>query len=122
MPERQITDNTTVAFKILHRMRNKRTGKKGQMAVKHDISKAYDRVEWNFLWQMMIRLDFDEWWVKLAMETVCTAKYSILINREPKGFVQPLRGIKHGDLLSPYLFLLCAKGLSRMMRKATETC
>ena len=45
VPNRLITDNTTVAFKILHRMRNKRRGKKGQMAIKLDISKAYDCVE-----------------------------------------------------------------------------
>lgn len=91
------------------------------MAVKLDISKAYDRVEWNFLRQMMIRLGFDERWVDLAMETVRTSTYSILINGEPKGFVQPSRGIKKGDPLSPYLFLLCAEGLSGMMKKALET-
>ena len=43
---------------------------------------------------MMIKLGFDGRWVNLAMETVCTASYSILINGEPKGFVQPSRGIK----------------------------
>ena len=73
VPGRQITDNIFVAFEILHRMRNKGTGKKGQMAVKLDISKAYNRVEWNFLCQMMIRLGFDERWVDLAMETVRTS-------------------------------------------------
>ena len=82
---RQITDNTSVAFDILHRMRNKRTRKKGLMAVKLDISKAYDRVEWNFLRQMMVRLGFDERWVELTLEIVRKAKYSILINGEPKG-------------------------------------
>ena len=45
MPNKLITDNTTVAFELLHRMRNRRRGKKGHMAVKLDISKAYDRVE-----------------------------------------------------------------------------
>ena len=45
VPNRLIIDNTTIAFEILHMMRNKRTGKKGQMAIKLDISKAYDRVE-----------------------------------------------------------------------------
>ncbi|XP_075645853.1 uncharacterized protein LOC142617037 [Castanea sativa] len=61
------------------------------MAVKLDISKAYDQVEWNFLCQMMIRLGFDERWVELAMEIVRIATYSILINGEPKDFVQPSR-------------------------------
>ena len=85
VPGRQITDNTFVAFEILHRMRNKRTRKKGLMDVKLDISKAYDRVEWNFLRQMMIRLGFDERWVELALEIVRTTTYSILINGELKG-------------------------------------
>ena len=49
VPNRLIIDNTTVAYEILHRMRNRRGGKVGQMAVKLDISKAYDRAEWSFL-------------------------------------------------------------------------
>ena len=56
VPNRLITDNTTVAFKVLHKMRNKRTRKKGHMAIKLDISKAYDRVEWAFLQQIMLKL------------------------------------------------------------------
>ena len=45
IPDRFITDNTTVAFEMLHCMRSRRKGKTGHMAVKLDISKAYDRVE-----------------------------------------------------------------------------
>ena len=45
VPSRQVTDNTTVTFKVLHRMRNKRKGKKWQMAIKLEISKGYDRVK-----------------------------------------------------------------------------
>ena len=49
IPNQLITDNNTIAFEVLHKMRNKRARKKGQMAIKLDISKPYDRVEWGFL-------------------------------------------------------------------------
>ena len=55
------------------------------------------------------------------METVHTASYSILINGEPKGYITPSRGIKQGDPLSPYLFLLCVDGLSSLIRKTAES-
>ena len=90
------------------------------MAVKLDISKAYNKVEWEFLRRIMLKTGIPNQWVHLAMETVCTASYSILINGEPTGFITPSRGIKQGDPLSPYLFLLCAKGLSSLIRRAIE--
>ena len=76
---RQIIDNTTITFEVLHRIRNKRKGKKRQMAIKLDISKAYDCVEWEFLRQIMIKIGLDERWARLAMQTVCTESYSILV-------------------------------------------
>ena len=91
------------------------------MAVKLDISKAYDRMEWEFLRWIMLKIGLPEEWVNMAMETVRTTSYSVLINGEPKGFITPTRGIKQGDHLSPFLFLLCAKGLSSLIRKATES-
>ena len=66
------------------------------MAIKLDISKAYDRVEWDFLRKIMLKLGFDDRWVHLAMETVHTAMYSMLINGEPKSYISPFGGIKQG--------------------------
>ena len=54
------------------------------------------------------------------METVHTATYSVLINGESNGYMNPSRGIKQGDPLSPYLFLLFAEGLSSLIKKAME--
>ena len=83
--------------------------------VKLDISKAYNRVEWLFLRNMMTKLGFNDTWIRLAIETVCIASYSILINGEPHSLVKPTLGIKQGDPLSPYLFLFCGEGLSAML-------
>ena len=120
VPDRLITNNTTVAFEVLHKMRNRRKGKKAQMAVKLDISKAYDRMEWCFLERIMAKLGLNERLIHLAKEIVTTASYSVLINGEPRGHIKPSKGIKQDDPLSPYLFIMCAEGLSAMLRRAGE--
>ena len=68
----------------------------------------------------MLKIGLPVQWVDMAMEIVQTATYSVLINGEPRGHITPTREIKQVDPLSPYLFLLCAEGLSSMLRKATK--
>ena len=64
--DRLIFDNNYVAYKMLHKLRNRRKGKIEHMAVKLDISKAYDQVEWDFLRKIMLKLGFNERWVHMA--------------------------------------------------------
>lgn len=82
------------------------------MGVKLDMNKAYDRVEWAFLEVVMAKMGFHENWIKLAMSCVTTATYSMIVNGNPVGKFSPSRGIRQGDPISPYLFLLCAENLS----------
>ena len=68
----------------------------------------------------MRKMGFCDRWLKLIHECISTVSYSILVNGEPKGEIFPSRGIRQGDLLSPYLFLLCLEGLNRMIQKAAR--
>ena len=66
---------------------------------------------------MMLKLGFPEKWIKWVMEYVRSPSYSIMINGKPYDHLQPSRGIRHGDPLSPYLFLLCTEGFTTLFKK-----
>ena len=99
-------------------MHIRKKGKTGSLALKLDVSKAYDRVEWLFLPGVMQKLGFPKKWIKRVMTCVTTTSFSILLNGKPYGNVLPSRGIRQGDPLSPYLFLLCAEGFTSLLAKA----
>lgn len=113
---RQISDNVLVGYECINAMRNKRRGKTGYVAIKIDMSKAYDRVEWVFLEVVMRRMNFRESWIQKIMNCISSINYLILINGKPQASFKPSRGIRQGDPLSPYMFLLCAEGLSTFFK------
>ena len=87
------------------------------MALKLDMSKAYDHVEWAFLEKIMRKLGFNEKWVTFMMLCVSIVSYLVMINGAPKGYIHLTRGIRQGDPISPFLFLLCTKGLYGLFTK-----
>ena len=93
LPERLITDNVLIAFELMHYLDHKKSGKYGFMAIKLDMSKAYDRVEWNFIEMVMRRLGFHEIWIGWVMKCIITVTYSVLINGEAHGRISPTRGL-----------------------------
>jgi hypothetical protein len=95
-------------------------GKEGYMVIKLDMSKAYDRVEWNFLEAVMKKLGFDDKWVGLIMMCVTTANYAVMVNGNLVGRITPTREIRQGDPISPYLFLFCAEALSSLLVHADQ--
>ena len=101
-------------------MKNQKSTKSGFMALKLDMSKAYDRVEWLYLQKNMEKMGFCQQWIQLVMNCISTTSYSILVNGEPKGNIRPSRGIRQGDPLSPYLSLICSEWLNRQIQKATR--
>ena len=109
-----------MAFETMHCIDQKRKGKEAMMAVKLDMSKAYDWVEWPYLEASLRKMGFHEKWITLMMMCVKTVSYSVLINGEPKGKIVPSRGLWQGDPIFPYLFLLCVEGFSAMLKKEEE--
>lgn len=118
---RSITDNILVAFEILHSMKRNTARKKRDVALRIDISKAYDRIDWGFLQNMMFRLGFSEQWISVIMLGVRTVGYSVLVNSKSVGPIHPQRGLRHGCPLSLYLCIICAQGLSCLIDQAVSS-
>ncbi|KAL5565874.1 hypothetical protein UlMin_029038 [Ulmus minor] len=114
IPGRLISDNAIIGFECLHAIKRQKT-KKIFLALKLDMAKAYDRVEWGFIYKIMNKLGFSEVWTNKIMACISSVSYSFQFNGQRVGHLIPSRGLRQGDPLSPYLFLLCGEGLSSLL-------
>lgn len=118
VPRRLITDNVLVAFEINHFMKCRTRGRKQYMALKLDVSKAHDRIEWIFLRRVLLRFGFAASLVNCIMMCVSTVSYSFLLNGKQFEALQPTRGLCQGDPLSLYLFICCVEAFIGMVEGA----
>ena len=90
------------------------------MICKLDIEKAYDTINWEFLFQVMGKMGFGVRWMSWIKWCISTASFSVLVNGSPTGFFPSSRGLRQGDPLSPYLFVIGMETLSCLLNRATD--
>lgn len=108
------TDNIIVVQEVVHSMRRKK-GKKGWMLLKLDLEKAYDRIRWDFLEDTLLAAKLPEAWRRWIMKCVKRPSMNVLWNGEKSEVFTPARGLRQGDPLSPYLFIMCMERLCHLI-------
>lgn len=116
---RFITENTAVARELIHSMA-KRSGQKGYMMIKLDMEKAYDRMNWDFIREVLSLQGAKEPLLGWIMKCIQIKKMNIMINGTQQGSFTPQCGLRQGDPLSPALFIIADDILSHLILKAAE--
>lgn len=115
---RLISDNLLIAHEMVHGLKTNPNCKGDYIAIKTDMSKAYDRVEWDFLEVLFQRMGFDSKWIQWIMMCIRSVTYIVLLNGQAYGRITPERGIRQGDPLPLFLFILCGEALVHVMNRA----
>jgi hypothetical protein len=120
VPGRLITENAIIAFECIHAIQRGTWDREEFCAYKLDLSKAYDRVDWGFLKSLLVKLGFQSKWVQWIMTCVSSVRYTVRFNGVSLAPFAPSRGLRQGDLLSPYIFLLVDDGLSVLLKRLEQ--
>jgi len=95
-----------------------RRGGRSGLCLKVDFEKAYDSVSWVFLYDMPHRMGFHNKWISWIRGCMESATVSVLINGSPTEEFKPSRGLRQGDPLAPFLFVVVVEGLTGLVRQA----
>jgi len=112
---RQILNNIIQAHEVVHSLKN---NKQAGMIIQLDLVKAYDKLSWSYIRDVLKVYGFDHNWIRWVMALVTSASFSILLNGSPSRTFWPLRGLRKGDPLSPFLFILMMEGLGKAINAA----
>ena len=117
---RNISDNILIAHELFDMLRKMEKRKKFYGALKIDISKAYDRVDWKFLKAILVAMNFSSRWVRWILECVTTIQYTILVNGRITQSFKPNRGLRQGIRMPLSISTLLTEGLVVIMFKIKD--
>ena len=117
VPGRSILDGISIIQETIH---SALKNKDACMLLKLDIQKAYDKVDWRFLCKTLEAFGFSKQWINIIFQCISTPKISILINGTLEGFFNISRGIRQGDPISPFLFIIMAEAFGRAIKAAQK--
>ena len=114
---RQILDASLISNEVIDSWQKR--GEKG-LICKLDIKKANDSINWQFLLKVLQKMGFGPKWLGWMRSYKSTTKFSVLVNGVPTGFFSSSKGLRQGDPLSPYLFVMGMEVLSVLITRAVE--
>ncbi|VFQ82564.1 unnamed protein product [Cuscuta campestris] len=116
---RGIEEHILLSNEYMHNLDSKTRG--GNVMIKLDMAKAFDKMSWNYLEAILKAFGFNENCTALLLQNLKSTYMSILVNGRPAGFFKIKRGVKQGDPLSPLLFIIGSEGFSRSLKHAISS-
>lgn len=118
-PQRQITNNIIICHEMIHSLKTK-DGRRGGIIIKIDLEKAYDCLEWRFIEETLVDFGLPHNMVKVIMGCITQASFRLLWNGGCTDAINQTSGLRQGDPISTYIFVLCMEQLVHRIRREVE--